>query len=75
MAGPKITAEAGAIVGTVAPELDERLKELAGKRLGFALFIFEHGQESTWVDYVSNSEREPMLRTVEAWLRMQRGQS
>lgn len=45
----------------------EVLPTLYGKRMGFAMMIFEFG-DSGQIDYVSNADRADMIVAVKEWL-------
>jgi hypothetical protein len=51
----------------IAPELDKALSAAHGQRVGFAVILFEFGPLST-LSYVSNAEREGLIKTMREWL-------
>ena len=64
------------VVSAAAPALDELLMKLAGRRMGFALIVFDFDQQpTTEVDYVSNAPRDQMVDAIRAWLNQQTGRS
>lgn len=64
------------LVSTLAPLLDLLLEKLAGRRLGFAIIVFDFDQEPvTKVDYTSNAPRHMMITVIRAWLNQQTGRS
>lgn len=66
-----------ALIAAVAPAVDELLTTLAGKRLGFAIIVFDFNDvgPGTKVDYCSNAERADMVAALTAWLNEQKGNS
>lgn len=64
------------LMSAAAPLIDALLEKLAGRRLGFAIIVFEFDQDSrTDVDYASNAPREQMINAIRAWLNHQKGAS
>jgi hypothetical protein len=58
----------------IAPELDRALVAAHGRQVGFAVILFEFGPLTT-LSYVSNAERDGLIRTMREWLdRLERGQ-
>lgn len=49
------------------PELDRALTAAHGRQVGFAVILFEFGPLTT-LSYVSNAEREGLIRTMREWL-------
>jgi hypothetical protein len=46
----------------IAKTLEEILTDLYGKKMGFALFMFPFNEEGPAGDYVSNGQREDMIK-------------
>lgn len=61
-----------AVARDVAIAIDKTLADLAGERLGFALFVFEFGaptvERRPHLTYLSNVQRPDMIATVKEWL-------
>lgn len=47
--------------------LEEYLLREHGKRVGFAVFVFDFGDTGD-LAYISNSSRDDMIKAVEEWL-------
>jgi hypothetical protein len=58
----------------IAPRLAATLHSQLGERMGFTLFIFNFGDpgKDDFVAYVSNTQREDMIKAVEQWLARQK---
>lgn len=58
----------------IAPRLDATLHAQVGERMGFALLIFNFGEpgEDEYVAYVSNTQREDMIKAIEQFLARQK---
>jgi hypothetical protein len=64
------------VLDSLAKGIDEVLEEIYGKRVGFALFMFEFGPDGKAGDYVSNSQKEDMIKFMrEVADRLEVGQS
>ena len=50
-------------LSTLAETLDEVLEEYLGKRMGFAVLIFEFGAPGV-ANYISNAERKDMIEAL-----------
>jgi hypothetical protein len=52
--------------------LDQHFTEVAGERMGFALFVFPFG-EGGRISYISNSDRADMLATLKEFIAKSEG--
>ena len=48
----------------VARALEDVLPEIYGFRMGFALMVFPFGSEERGADYISNGDRECMIKAL-----------
>lgn len=60
-------------MNALARTLDDVLNgDAVPKTVGFALFVFEFGEEPTSVNYISNAARESMTIALLHWLQSAR---
>lgn len=69
MADDPISEEYRAKMNQVAGALDDFFNP-SERTTGFALFIFEFGATSR-INYISNAQREDMMKAVSQWLAQQ----
>ena len=48
----------------IARAMEDIFKELYGVRMGFALMVFPFGSEERSADYISNGDRECMIKAL-----------
>ena len=48
----------------IARAMEDILKELYGVRMGFGLMVFQFGSEGRTADYISNGDRECMIKAL-----------
>ena len=51
----------------IAMAIDEQLEEWAGTKVGFALLIFDFGEDGN-LAWVSNAEREDMIKALQEFI-------
>lgn len=58
----------------LAPRLDATLHAQTGERMGFLVFLFNFGDpgDDSYLSYVSNAQRDDMIKVVEQWLARQK---
>lgn len=62
------------LVEAVATAVDQELKERSGNpRLSFALMVFEAGDETGRMDYISSAPRENMFAAIRTFIGRQTG--
>lgn len=57
----------------IAKDLEASLNPNGQRETGFALLLFTFGDTPTPTVWISNSERESMIKAVEEWLRHAKG--
>ena len=56
----------------LAEKVDAEITELAGERMGFALFVFEFGnRDSKRMRWISNANRNDMIAALREFLNVQ----
>lgn len=57
----------------LAPRLDATLHSQLGERVGFAVLIFNFGEpgDDQFISYVSNAQRDDMIKVLKQWLARQ----
>lgn len=70
MADDPIPEDLRGVMNDIAGLLDKTLNENTKKRVGFALLVFDFGEDGT-MSYISNAEREDMLEAMTEFLEKQ----